>query len=522
MPSDSIDASSFSLWWWLIISIFLLAGGASMLYLMNKSRENKRRSEGSKEHRKRNDAVDDAFGAVTTPARLSRDIKFVGADINKGAKIKPHDGGPEVKVRSRVELPPQGSGTTGPVKQSWVNNTGAQQDAPPRVEPPAPAVDVQQALQGRGPLARRANVDFESELKKLEGNVISMRAGLDGMRAEYEMRINNLAKANKAMRDELGMTIAHLREELEKKFRGDINAVMNSLVQFERELRKVMERGEMQRHESAQQIDELRRVVESGEKQDGVYAKVIGTILLKSEQALGDEAFGEIARAAGEQEVSAFLREGEQSADGLEDLQKRADAIHASLRAAVGQMCAVNSEAGGKLGPYVRHIGELSSELRQLQEHLKSGNLKMTASLEIPVEAQPGARTSFLEELSQAVRREVDKWRNPRGHWESELDRFVRNDVVSVVDACDKEVTEGPGKDTEIEECLRSLFEEAGLRQILPKQGEPFKPAEQNLTQKVGDGGPKDRIARVTSRGFYFLDGGKEQLIRKASVEVYG
>lgn len=534
--TDETDDGSISPWWWLVVPIVLLAGGGVMMYLMNRSRENKRLGESGKGHGKRNDAVDDAFGDGTTPARPPLDIKMGGTDINKGARIKPHDGVPEVKVRSRVEPPhPHGSRPGEPARHGVMNSGGAQQGAPPpRVESPPPVVDVQQAPQGRGPLARPSGADNAGVSQELIGDFGDR---LEHLQETLRLRINALAEQGNRLasevkflqqrgddreifKEELQKTAVQLKAEMEQRIQDNLGVLMEEVTRQRDALNRVNQQNtasiqnlqtDVQRREL--EIKELRGQME----QQGLYTKIIETIIKRSEEKLGSEAFGNIAREAGEQVNIFFREEVATAANGLGDLPQRADAIHKSLHAAVERMRAVDGQAEGKLGPFLQRAREIAAELRQLQDGLNSRELNVKLDTTVPI--GQGAREPFLERLSRAVRREVDKLRNPREHYERKLDLFVKGDILNVVDICDKEVTK-PGANADAEAGLRTLFETAGLKQILPKKDDPFKPAEQDVIQMVS-GGTSDRIARVVSRGFYYQNDGREQLVRKACVDVY-
>lgn len=357
----------------------------------------------------------------------------------------------------------------------------------------------------------RVNVStgsLQQQLDSLSRNVNS----LNGLRTDVRAALDLSGEVEEKIGVEIGNLEARLKVERE-------TLVSRSELELYREsVEKAFEEESRRREEIGRKLDELAKAVERGRQEDELYTGIIETILRRSEEAMGREVFASIA---GESGANLDLGVGG-SVDGMAGLEQRAGAITASLRAAVEKMRAAGGRADDKLAKSLQRADTLLSELKRVQAQLQSG--KVTLNVSVPLTSQPGAGGSFLRDLSAAVRREIDKLRNPRQHWELEVERFVRGEILNVVDICDKEVTTAPGTDADLEVSLRDLFALAGLKPILPAPGEPYKPAEQELIQMIGGGPPgsSQKIARVFSRGFYCRGGdGGTQLLRKASVEIY-
>jgi hypothetical protein len=172
-----------------------------------------------------------------------------------------------------------------------------------------------------------------------------------------------------------------------------------------------------------------------------------------------------------------------------------------------------------KLRPYIDHANQVASELKQFSSQLKCRQLNFN----VRVSAHTGTRDSFLAELGAAIKRELDKLRDPQTFWKHELERLATSHVIAAVDIYDKEAARGHSPDGEVEKSLKALFEQTRLSPLRPQPGDPFRPADQNLIQMVaGPAGSSQKIARVFSRGFNYTDrNGRERLIRKAGVEIY-
>jgi hypothetical protein len=255
-------------------------------------------------------------------------------------------------------------------------------------------------------------------------------------------------------------------------------------------------------------------------QQQDFYAGKLGDLLGISVESLREANFAQLVEEAS-RNLDRFFQQHLPNADGLPELHRKAQAISAALEQTVGNARQIKPGME-KLEPYVERAKALAHELGEVSGQLNSKAQGFRTTLTVPVAKYEGGREGFLEELGKAVRREMEKLRDPQQHWSKELERLATSEIVAVTDICDIEVTGRPGGDKELERSLSELFREAGLRAIVPEVGEPFRPSEQHLTQMfAGSASDSQKIKKVQVRGFYYMANGKERLLRKAKVEVY-
>lgn len=267
-----------------------------------------------------------------------------------------------------------------------------------------------------------------------------------------------------------------------------------------------------------QEISDLKTTIEKRAHQNGFYEGIIGLVLGKSIESLNRENFDSFVREV-EENLNRLVREDVPSSDDFRELEQQAVSVSETFQTAFQKICAAQPEMESKLRPYLDHANQIASDLKHFSSQLKSRQLNFN----IRVSAHAGARDPFLAELGSAIKRELDKLRDPQAFWKHELERLATSHVIPVVDIYDKELARSHSSDGEIEKSLSALFAQTGLSPIRPQPGEPFKPADQNLIQMVaGPAGNSQKIARVFSRGFNYTDkDGNKRLIRKAGVEIY-
>jgi hypothetical protein len=249
--------------------------------------------------------------------------------------------------------------------------------------------------------------------------------------------------------------------------------------------------------------------------------KVLGFVLENRVDILRQEKF-ELLIDEMNARLDKFFREevGRGGDDDLDDLQARAESIKRAFREVVEKMVELKVDGDGEARQVAERADVIIAEMGVLRTQLKDRQLDIKATVHIPVSAHSRARYTFLEELGPAIRREITKLSDPLMHFESELERLATSEVVALADICDRRFN--PGLNKEMEERLQKLFEQANLKDILPKAGGRFEAGYQELLEMV-DGKPNDslRVAQVVARGFIYKQDGTETLLRKAKVKIY-
>jgi hypothetical protein len=253
---------------------------------------------------------------------------------------------------------------------------------------------------------------------------------------------------------------------------------------------------------------------------DSFYAKTLGAILGQNVEALRAGEFDQMAQQLGER-LNQFFQLEVPHGSTLMSLRFRAEQINADLKRVVAEMTRLKPETATGVALHLQRADLLAAELASLQGQLQDRRSSIETTLRIPVSLHAGARQTFLNELGRGVRREIDKLSDPQSHFVRELNRLITNDIASVVDVCDTIIAH-PGTHPELEAVLGTLLTHAGLRNILPRQGDPFKAAEHEMVRAIASGpGKSMSIAQVTRRGFYHVQSDSETLLRRAAVAVY-
>jgi hypothetical protein len=314
--------------------------------------------------------------------------------------------------------------------------------------------------------------------------------------------------------------------------------------QLDQALKLLVEDSSASRRHFEERFREIKDTLASDARRqpdgDPFYAGLLGQILGHSVEPLQDDNFAGSIRVAAKG-LDRFFREQIPRAEVLDSLTAQAESIRTSLKALIDRASMRDGQAEKDVAQYLRNVMDVATELSAMQSQLRSRQLTLELAARLPlpgehadmdsaydsklrasVSAHPSARYSFLEELGFAVKREIDKLRDPQSYFRRQLEKLATSDLVAVAEICDKQAG-GPGKNAELELSLQTLFSHSGLRSILPRPKDPFKAAEQNLIQIISGGGPADsqKISRVVSRGFFYKNGENERLLRKAGVEVY-
>jgi hypothetical protein len=266
-----------------------------------------------------------------------------------------------------------------------------------------------------------------------------------------------------------------------------------------------------------ERIDGLKAVAERQTVLDSLYANNLGAVLGESVEALRDGNFHQQVV----ERLNQFFENGVGRGEGLPELRDRGEKINAALKDLLGRMEGLNQQAAGDARHHALRFDSVVAELAGLQSQLQTRRATVETTLRVPVSLHAGARQSFLDELGRGIRREVDKLSQPDLYFEGELERLITADLIAVVDICDKKIGLPPGSPAELEGALKRLFDAAGLRPILPRQGEPFKTAEQDLIEMAQSAGQSLTVERVITRGFYYKHRDSETLLRKAGVTVH-
>ena len=266
-----------------------------------------------------------------------------------------------------------------------------------------------------------------------------------------------------------------------------------------------------------ERLGKLQAVAERQTVFDSLYASRLGAVLGENVESLRDGNFHQQVI----ERLNQFFETGVGRGEALQELRDRGERINAALKEVLECMEGRNPQAASEARSHAMRFGSLVGELASLQSQLATRRATVETTLRVPVSLHAGARQSFLDELGRGIRREVDKLSQPEVYFAGELERLITADLIAVVDNSDKKVGLPPVSPPALEDALQRLFEAAGLRPILPRRGEPFKAAEQDLVEMAQGSGQSLTVERVITRGFYYGEGESKTLLRKAGVTVY-
>ncbi|HEX8174604.1 MAG TPA: nucleotide exchange factor GrpE [Pyrinomonadaceae bacterium] len=321
--------------------------------------------------------------------------------------------------------------------------------------------------------------------------------------------------------DERLVTLNKKIDDLSRAHQEEQAGVQSRFEQVTNEHHKLFEILEaitQARQQMESRIQQAERSINEGAN-DLFYARMLALTLENRVDVLSENGFKNLIEKLEKRLNGFFHNEVTRETDGLQELAQRAEAIKVAFKRVVEQISELQTD-----GSNPRHLAEhaevIAAEVSGLQPQLQSRQLEIKTTLRIPVSAHPGARRTFLEELAQGLMREIDKLSDPKNYFENELESLATSDIVNLTDICDQRF--GRKEQSELEKSLQHLFEQAGLRDIVPKPEESFKTSEQELVEMV-PGKPQDRlkIAEVLTRGFILKREGQDTLLRKAGVKVY-
>jgi molecular chaperone GrpE (heat shock protein) len=358
-------------------------------------------------------------------------------------------------------------------------------------------------------LNQKVNEDhatLAAEVKSLEGKVSLMEGGLESRMAA---RIKPV--------EELLYEKSSLIEQTQKQRDQQITQMTHEGEAVKTQLRELQaELGEVEKRLQTRFV-ELQSALNRRSVPDSFYARTVGAILGQHIEALQD---GNFEKLMGEQ-LNQFFETNVERGEKLQELRVRAEGINSALKAVSVQMEKLSPPASVEARQPMQRVEAFVNELSGLQSQMRSRRATIETTLRVAVSMHAGARQTFLDELGRGIKREIDKLNDPESYFEGEMERVITSDIIAIVDICDKTVAPPPSARPDLEAALKQLFEQAGLRPILPRRGEPFKTAEQDLIEMAPGAGQSLTVAQVVTRGFYYKHRDNETLLRKASVTVY-
>lgn len=395
--------------------------------------------------------------------------------------------------------------------------TGA---APPRPETQRPTDSLPPGSRDPRPLDRETRDRLE-RIEESHGNLQRahmsladrLQGALDpekGLGHDAEIKVNALRKELKDyFKEESGVLVEGLDEQ-QKQINKAEKSVQNALTYMQSQVKYFEERVERLLADAKQKETE----------QHNRYSKLLGEVLGFNVETLKQGEFDAIVNEAGVR-LNQYLSEQPAKVDGLSELHRKAQAITGEVQTTLEKVRELKPELE-KLEQYGERAKRLASDLKNVSS-LQGQPQNLTVTLDLPVGKSTEGRANFLENLGKAIKDQIDRLHDPHAFWSKELEDFATSDIVALADICDVEVTGGrPGSNPELERSLCELFRQAGLKTIVPSVGDPFKPGEQHLIEMVlGSPANSQTIQRVVKRGFYYTGNAKEQLIRKAGVNVY-
>jgi hypothetical protein len=335
---------------------------------------------------------------------------------------------------------------------------------------------------------KRAQQETASALKELEKIVLEQASLMDQARTELTGQVREA--------DQRG---AQAKERLEN--------LLKEVLAESRKAEPLLEA----------RLSKLRDALKLQTVPDSFFNKTLGLVLGQNIETLQD---GNFEQLIGEK-LNQFFETGVEHGEELQELRARAEGINSALKDVSIQMEKLNAQASVEALQPMQRVDAFVNELRGLQSEMQTRRATIETVLHVPVSMHAGARQTFLDELGRGIRREIDKLNDPQSYFEGQLERLVTADLIAIVDICDKKVGPPPGSRPDLEAVLKRLFEQAGLRHILPSQGEAFKTAEQDLIEMAQGAGKSLTVAQVITRGFFYKHRDNETLLRKAGVSVF-
>lgn len=138
---------------------------------------------------------------------------------------------------------------------------------------------------------------------------------------------------------------------------------------------------------------------------------------------------------------------------------------------------------------------QLTEGLEDLQKAMADGR----TVIPVPVQRQWREPSRLLKEVTDSMRRGAVHLHDPQPYFIAQIEAFVINELIAVIDACD-----GLTQSQQLRELVQELIRYVGLQDTSPRIGEPLKGQEHTpIAYEPGTGGG-DSIARVTRRGFMY------------------
>ncbi|MEK6280187.1 MAG: nucleotide exchange factor GrpE [Acidobacteriota bacterium] len=393
---------------------------------------------------------------------------------------------------------------------------------------------------GRGAMPASGNSAVQQEV------ITRLQDDLEQLRTELRQKANQ-TPGIPATQEYLAHELSNLRKQLNKDFQTELEERLRKVATAQAEQTARLESSQKIRGEEISklrtrdedinksieinfqniieaetrltgQLEQLEEMLIEQAFPESFFARTMGMILSKNIDELQE---GNFERLIGER-INQFFQTGAPRGESLQDLRLRAEEIVAALKRVEEIMTSKNRDVEDETRVRLQRAEALLAKISGLQTQFQSRKITIETTLRIPVSAYEGARQTFLDELGRGIRSEIDKLGDPQNYFEGDLERLVTADLIAIVDICDKKVCSPPGSYAELEAALKQLFQHAGLREIVPRPGEPFGTAEQDLIQMVpGDPGKSMTVAQVITRGFYYTHRDNETLLRKAGVVVY-
>jgi ElaB/YqjD/DUF883 family membrane-anchored ribosome-binding protein len=369
-------------------------------------------------------------------------------------------------------------------------------------------------------------LELEKKMEVIEEQLAQKINRNEELSVAAKQQVDNILNARERKLSDAINTVENLLNDenarsknVEQELRGEIvSNLASSDRRIEQNLSKFVEHFIQEQKRLEERLDQLQVMLSQPSVLESFYARTLGAVLGKNVEDLQD---GKFEQLIGER-LNQFFQTEVPRGESLQELRTRAEGVSDALKGVADQMSKLNAAATDEAQPHLQRARSLVAELSGLHAQLQSRRLTIETTMHIPVSAHPGARQTFTDELGRGLRREIDKLSDPQSYFEGDLKRLITSDVIAIVDICDKKVAPPPGAHPELETALKQMFEQAGLRDIVPRQGEPFRAAEQDLVQMVqGEAGRSLTVAEVITRGFYYKDGDNETLLRKAGVTVY-
>jgi hypothetical protein len=310
-------------------------------------------------------------------------------------------------------------------------------------------------------------------------------------------------------------------EELRDTMAKGAENLLTRQKQFEEARLEVIAKRVEQARRTERQLIELREQLERQTEPDVTYSHMLGELFGKSISLSGEDNFRELGEAVND----FFSHQVPAPDDNLLKLKERGQAIGSSVEALLVKVRQANGVVDSDLGKHVERVRQIIAEFDAFYCQLSDRQLDLfVTNLRIPVAIHAGARDSFLDELGAALKREIEKLRQPAAYFERQFRQLATSEIVAITDICDKTVKPSLGLNLGLEADLEALFEPAGLKSILPAPMEDFQSSCQDLVEVVTalEPGLNRKIARVISRGFSYQEDNRQDLLRKAAVVIYG